>query len=357
MVMSSSIGKLLTLTTFGESHGAALGGILDGFPAGIKIDEDFIRSEMQRRRPGSTKLGTSRNEDDEIRILSGVFNGISTGTSIGFMIENKTQRSADYSAIAHTYRPGHADYTYDMKYGFRDFRGGGRSSGRETSMRVAGGAFAKLFLKEHGIRVDAGVIEVEGIKADFTTWNPPFPGPLCAPECKKKAEMEKAIEKAKADGDSVGGIIECHISGMIAGLGDPVFDKLDATLAHAVMSIGSVKGIEFGSGFESSRKRGSENNDEMKMENGKAVFLSHNAGGILGGISNGDDIVFRVAIKPTPSISKEQHTVTDKGEDTVLSVHGRHDPSILPRAVPVVEAMAALTIADHLLIERAYGRR
>ena len=355
--MSSSIGKLLTLTTFGESHGTALGGIIDGYPSGIEIDEEFIRSEMARRRPGSTELGTQRNEDDIPRILSGVFEGISTGTPIGFMIENKTQRSADYGEIAHKYRPGHADYTYDAKYGIRDYRGGGRSSGRETACRVFGGALAKLILRKEGIRVDAGVIEAGGIKAVDYKWDPPFKGPLYAPENPNLQLMEKAVKDAKMDTDSVGGIIECRISNMIPGLGDPVFDKLDATLSHAVMSIGAVKGIEFGSGFEAARKRGSENNDAMRTENGNIVFLSHNAGGILGGISNGDDIVFRAAIKPTASIAKEQLTVTDELENTTISVHGRHDPAIIPRAVPVIEAMAALVIADHLLIERAYGRR
>ncbi len=355
--MSSSIGKLLTLTTFGESHGVALGGVVDGYPAGIEIDEDFIESEMARRRPGSTTLGTQRSEDDIPRILSGVFNGVSTGTPIGFVIENKTQRSSDYGEIAHKYRPGHADYTYDMKYGIRDYRGGGRSSGRETSCRVFGGALAKLLLRKEGISVNAGVIEAGGIKAVNYSWNPPFKGPLYAPENRNLPDMEKAIRDAKMDTDSVGGIIECRIENMLPGLGDPVFDKLDATLAHAIMSIGAVKGIEFGSGFDAARKKGSENNDAMRAENGKVEFLSHNAGGILGGISNGDDIVFRVAIKPTASIAKEQLTITDTLENTTISVHGRHDPAIVPRAVPVIEAMAALVIADHLLIERAYGRR
>ena len=355
--MSSSFGKLLTLTTFGESHGAALGGVVDGFPAGIEIDEDFITSEMDRRRPGSTTLGTQRNEDDRPRILSGVFKGVSTGTPIGFVIENKTQRSSDYSEIEHKYRPGHADYTYDAKYGIRDFRGGGRSSGRETACRVFGGALAKLMLKQEGIRVDAGVIEAGGVKAVDYVWNPPFPAPMYAPENPNLQAMIKAVHDAKMDTDSVGGIIECRITGMIPGLGDPVFDKLDATLSHAIMSIGAVKGIEFGSGFDAARKKGSENNDQMRINDGKIEFLSHNAGGILGGISNGDDIVFRVAVKPTASIAKEQLTITDSGENTTISVHGRHDSAIVIRAVPVVEAMSALTIADHLLIERAYGRR
>ena len=354
--MSSSIGRILTLTTFGESHGQALGGVVDGFPSGIEIDEDFIASEMARRRPGSTSLGTMRNEDDTPEILSGIFNGLSTGTPIGFVIWNKTQRSADYSEIAHKYRPGHADYTYDAKYGIRDYRGGGRSSGRETCCRVFAGALAKLFLRKYGISVNAGVIEAGGIKAEGYEWNPPFPGPLYAPQNKNLDAMINAIKEAKMETDSVGGIIECRVSGMIPGLGDPVFDKLDATLSHAVMSIGAVRGIEFGSGFAASRKRGSENNDPIRAEDGKPVFLSNNAGGILGGISNGDELVFRVALKPTASIAKEQLTVTDNMENTTIEVHGRHDPAIIPRAVPVVEAMTALTLADHLLFLRAYER-
>ena len=355
--MSSSIGKLLTLTTFGESHGTALGGVVDGFPAGIEIDEDFIRSEMARRRPGSTSLGTQRSEDDEAMILSGVFEGVSTGAPIGFVIWNKTQRSADYSEIAHKYRPGHADYTFDQKYGRRDYRGGGRSSGRETCCRVFAGALAKLLLRSEGIEVNAAVIEAGGIRAEDYEWNPPFPGPLYAPENRNLEKMIKAVQDAKMDTDSVGGIIECRITGMIPGLGDPVFDKLDATLSHAVMSIGAVKGIEFGAGFAAAGRRGSENNDPMRIRDGKPVFLSNNAGGILGGISTGEDIIFRAAVKPTSSIAKEQLTITDTMEETTISVHGRHDPAIIPRAVPVVEAMAALTVADHLMIQRAYGRR
>ena len=354
--MSSTFGKLLKLTTFGESHGAALGGVIDGYPAGIAIDEDFIASEMARRRPGSTSLGTKRSEADSPEILSGIYNGLSTGTSIGFIIRNTSQRSSDYSAIEHVYRPGHAEAAYDMKYGIRDPRGGGRSSGRETACRVFGGALAKLLLARHGIRVDAGVIECGGIRAEDYEWNPPFHVPLAAPDNRNLSAMIKAAEDARNESDSIGGIIECRITGMIPGLGEPVFGKLDAALAHAVMSIGAVKGIEFGSGFSASRMKGSENNDQMRTDGSRIIYLSNNAGGILGGISTGEDIIFRVAVKPTPSIAKEQLTVTDSLEETTISVHGRHDPVILPRAVPVIEAMAALTIADHLLIARAYER-
>lgn len=354
--MPSTIGRILKLTTFGESHGTALGGVVDGFPAGITIDMDFITNEMARRRPGSTKLGTARKEGDEPRILSGIYKGRTTGTPIGFIIENTSQRSSDYSSIEHLYRPGHADLGYDMRYGFRDPRGGGRSSGRETACRVFGGALAKLLLRESGISVDAGVMEVGGIKAEDYVWTPPFPGPLNAPQNRNLERMIEAVEKAKSEGESVGGIIECHATGMIPGLGDPVFDKLDATISHAVMSIGAVKGIEFGAGFAVAGMKGSENNDAMRISDGRIVFLTNNAGGILGGISTGADIIFRVAVKPTPSIAKEQLTVTDSMEESTIEVHGRHDPAIVPRAVSVVEAMTALVIADHLLIKRAYDR-
>ena len=353
---NNTYGRLLRLTTFGESHGPALGGVIDGFPAGIAIDMDFIRSEMARRRPGSTSLGTKRNESDEPEILSGILDGVSTGAPIGFIIRNTSQRSSDYDDIAHTFRPGHADYTYQMKYGIRDPRGGGRSSGRETSCRVFGGALAKLLLRNEGISIDAGVIAVGGTKASGYSWTPPFPPPLYAPECPELKAMEEEIRRAAADGDSIGGLIECRATGMIPGLGEPAAGKLDADLAGAIMSIGAVKGIEFGSGFEGAMHRGSENNDMMRMESGRPVFLSNNAGGILGGISNGNDIIMRIAVKPTPSISTRQLTITDTMEATEITVRGRHDPCIAIRAVPVAEAMAALVIADHLLISRAYER-
>lgn len=354
--MSDSFGKTLTLTTFGESHGPALGGVIDGFPPSVRIDEDFIRSEMARRKPGSTSLGTQRKEDDEVEILSGVYNGMTTGTAIGFIIRNKSQRSADYSAIEHLYRPGHADYTYDAKYGIRDPRGGGRSSGRETACRVFAGALAKLYLREKGIKISAGVVELGGVKAEGYEWNPPFPGPLYAPLNANLDAMIGKAEKAKKDQDSVGGIIECHIDGVPKGIGSPVFDKLDALLAHAMLSIGGIKGIEFGSGFEGARKKGSENNDQMRVVDGKPVFLSNNAGGILGGISNGNTIVFRVAVKPTPSIYREQMTINDRLENSTIKIEGRHDPTIVPRAVSVVEAMSALTILDQYLEESCYGK-
>ena len=351
----NTFGRLIRLTTFGESHGAALGGVLDGFPAGVAVDMDFIMSKMARRRPGSTPLGTKRNESDEPEILSGVLNGVTTGAPIGFIIRNSSQRSSDYDDLKDVFRPGHADYTYHMKYGIRDHRGGGRSSGRETSCRVFGGALCELLLRKDGISIGAGVIAVGKTKASGYSWNPPFPPPLYAPQCPEYEAMEDEIRRAQAESDSVGGIIECRATGMIPGLGEPAAGKLDADLAAAMMSIGAVKGIEFGSGFEGSSKRGSENNDQMMAEDGRAVFLSNNAGGILGGISTGSDIIMRIAVKPTPSIAMPQKTVTTSMENTEISIRGRHDPCIAVRAVTVAEAMAALTIADHLYLARAYA--
>ncbi len=350
----NSTGILYSYATFGESHGEALGCIIDGYPAGVDIEVDFIQSEMDRRKPGSSSLGTKRNEGDKIRILSGVFEGKSTGCPIAVIIENENQHSKDYSDISSLYRPGHADYTFETKYGIRDYRGGGRASGRETAARVIAGAFAKLYLKSFGIRIDAGVIEAAGIKAEDFEWRPPFDGPLYAPRSKNTAKMIEAIDKAREEGDSVGAVIECHIEGVPEGLGNPIFDKLDARLAGAVFSLGAVKGFEIGSGFESARRKGSENNDPMRAIDGKRVFLSNNAGGILGGISNGEDIVFRAAIKPTPSIAKMQQSISNKLENVDIAIKGRHDPCIAPRAVVVVEAIAAAVILDEILIKRAY---
>lgn len=350
----NSTGILFSHTTFGESHGEALGCIIDGYPAGVDIEIDFIQSEMDRRKPGSSSLGTKRNEGDKIRILSGVFEGKSTGCPIAVIIENENQHSKDYSDISSLYRPGHADYTFEAKYGIRDYRGGGRASGRETAARVIAGAFAKLYLKSFGIKIDAGVIEAAGIKAEDFEWMPPFDGPLYTPRSKNTAKMIEAIDKAREEGDSVGAVIECHIEGVPEGLGNPIFDKLDARLAGAVFSLGAVKGFEIGSGFESARRKGSENNDPMRAIDGKRVFLSNNAGGILGGISNGEDIVFRAAIKPTPSIAKMQQSISNKLENVDIAIKGRHDPCIAPRAVVVVEAIAAAVILDEILIKRAY---
>ncbi|MDO4478283.1 MAG: chorismate synthase [Lachnospiraceae bacterium] len=324
----STFGDLFRITTFGESHGKAIGVIVDGCPAGLDLSEAIIQPYLDRRRPGVQSYTTARKESDTAKILSGVFEGKSTGTPIAIILENEDQRSRDYGNIAELFRPGHADLTFDSKYGFRDYRGGGRSSGRETAARVAGGAVALEFLKTLGIEVKAAVTMIGGVPA---------------------AEAEDVLAAAAARGDSLGGIIECRVTGMPAGVGETVFDKLDALLSQAIMSIGAVKGIEFGEGFGASRLSGSNNNDPMRMKDGQIEFLSHHAGGILGGMSSGDEIVFRAAFKPTPSISSVQQTVTRSGEDTDLVIKGRHDVCILPRAVVVVEAMTGLVLADLLL--------
>ena len=348
----NTFGKIFSFTTFGESHGDALGTVIDGMPSGVQVDYDFLLSEMARRRPGQSLISTQRNEADRPRILSGVFEGKTTGTPIAVIVENTDQRSNDYSDLAHTFRPGHADFTYTEKYGNRDYRGGGRSSGRETLGRVIAGAFAKMALHQYGIKVDAAVVGVGEVSCSDYQWNPPFLPPLYAPECKEKEKMIALIEEARRDGDSIGSTVECVIQGVPAGLGSPVFDKLDAVLAHGIVSLGAVKGFEIGSGFMAAKGRGSQNNDEIEIVDGKPHFLTNNAGGILGGISNSDTIVFRSYFKPTPSISLPQKTITDEKEDTVLVVKGRHDPIIGPRAVVVVEAMSAAIILDFLLRKR-----
>ena len=353
----NSFGELFKVTTFGESHGKALGVTIDGMPAGINFDLDFIQSEMNRIRPGGNTLGTARNEGDEIEVISGVFEGVTTGCPITLIIKNTSQKSHDYSQIKDVYRPGHADYTYEAKFNVRDYRGGGRSSGRETSMRVAAGAVAKLLLNQVGIKIKAGTIQIGDIKAETLDFNHEFKNELSCPDEDASAKMIELIKKAKDDLDSIGGVIECHVNGMIAGLGDPCFDKLDALLAHAILSIGACKGFEIGKGFESAKLYGSQNNDQMKMVNGEITYLSNNAGGILGGISNGNEIVFRAAFKPTPSIYKEQETINKNHEDVTIAIKGRHDPCIVPRAVVVVEAMTALVLADRYLVWRAYDAR
>ncbi len=352
----NSFGELFRVTTFGESHGAALGCTIDGMPAGISFDTCFIQSEMDRRRPGANSLGTARNEADQIEVLSGVFEGITTGCPITMVLRNTSQKSKDYSEIMNVYRPGHADYTYQQKFGIRDYRGGGRSSGRETSTRVAAGAAAKLLLREYGIKIKAGTVSIGNVKAENPDFTKDFTNEVSCPDEKAALLMAEEIRRAKDELDSIGGIIECHITGVMAGLGDPCFDKLDALLAHAMLSLGACKGFEVGRGFESATLRGSVNNDAMRMECGKPVFETNNAGGILGGISSGNEIVFRAAFKPTPSIYSKQQTVDKTGNDVTIAIKGRHDPCIVPRAVVVVEAMAALVIADRLLIQRAYGR-
>ncbi len=347
----SVIGNMFTVSTWGESHGKALGVVVDGCPAGLMLEEADIQALLDRRKPGQSKYTTNRKEGDEVQILSGVFEGKTTGTPISMLVWNKDQRSKDYGSIAYTYRPGHADYTFDQKYGFRDYRGGGRSSGRETIGRVAAGAIAIKILKELGIELYAytkaiGPIEIDEAKFEKEQI---LKNQLYMPDAEAAAEAEMFLQKKMEEQDSVGGIIECVIKNMPVGVGNTVFDKLDANLAKAIMSIGAVKGFEIGDGFAAAKSIGSINNDEFCLdENGKIRKKTNHAGGILGGMSDGADIIFRAAIKPTPSIGKQQKTVTQENELVDMKIQGRHDPIIVPRAVVVVEAMAAITIVDLL---------
>ena len=345
----STFGKIFRVTTWGESHGPALGCVIDGCPAGLKLSEEDIQPFMDRRRPGTSAVTTQRNEADKAEILSGVFEGVTTGCPISIMIRNTSQHSSDYGNLADTYRPGHADYCFDKKFGTRDYRGGGRSSGRETAARVAAGAVAIKLLKELGISINAYTAAIGDVHIEKRDLNECSGNVVYMPDAEAAAKAVALIEKCREDKDSVGGIVECIIKGAPAGLGEPVFDKLDAGLGSALFSIGAVKAVDIGDGTEVSRKRGSENNDGMHMENGHVSFDTNHAGGILGGISNGNDIFMRVHFKPTPSIFREQNTVNKSGEDVTLAIKGRHDPVVVPRAVVVVESMAALVIADMLL--------
>lgn len=357
----NSFGQSFRVTTFGESHGEALGCIIDGCPAGMEIDADFIQKQMDRRKPGARQKDssgreifnaavTSRSEADKVEILSGIFEGKSTGTPIAMIIRNTSQKSKDYGNIKDLFRPGHADYTYQMKYGIRDYRGGGRSSGRETSARVAAGAIAQLFLMKNGISIRAYTKKAAGIECSSIDLDEIENNPMRAPDRKASVLMQEKIEEMRRQGNSVGGTVECVISGVPAGLGEPVFDKMDALLAQAMLSIGAVKGIEFGSGFSAADSTGMENNDQMRSG---PSFSSNNAGGILGGISRGDDIRFTLAVKPVPSIFISQKTVDMSMNECDLVIEGRHDVCLCPRIVPVVEAMAAITVADLLLRNRA----
>jgi chorismate synthase len=360
--MSNTFGKIFTLTSFGESHGAAIGGVLDGFPAGINIDLAFVQSELARRRPGNAKLATARQEADEVEILSGIFEGKSTGTSIGFLIRNTTQRSVDYDHLKDIYRPSHADYTYDIKYGIRDHRGGGRSSARETAARVVAGAFAKLALQQYGIDIIAYTSQIGELVIDeslscnrqdsnrLTLNNETLNNSLCCPDPLVAAQMEEYLGKLKQEGDSAGGIVNCLIRNVPAGLGEPVFDKLHARLGSAMLSINAAKGFEYGLGFAFAGKKGSEVNDAFYMRNGAVSTRTNFSGGIQGGISNGQDIDFRVAFKPIATIAKEQQTVNRSGEAVTLAARGRHDPCVIPRVIVVVEAMAAITLLDMMLM-------
>lgn len=347
----SSWGTLFRITTWGESHGPGLGVVIDGCPAGLSLCEDDIQHFLDRRKPGQSEYVTQRKESDTAHIMSGVFEGKTTGTPISIVIYNEDQHSADYSDIALVYRPGHADYTYDAKYGFRDYRGGGRSSGRETVCRVAAGAVAAKLLEQMGITIYAysQCIGGNGIDYDRFDLKERERNPFAMPDAEAARAVGADADAARADCDSMGGIIECVIRNMPVGVGEPVFDKLDANLAKAMLSIGAVKGFEIGDGFMVAELRGSENNDEFYMDKGRVAKRTNHAGGVLGGMSDGSDIVFRAAVKPTPSIASLQNTVTRDGEDTSIAIRGRHDPMIVPRAVVVVEAMAACTVADLLL--------
>ena len=342
----NTFGKKLTLTTFGESHGKALGCILDGVPAGLKIDEEFIQSELDRRKPGKSKLETGRKEDDKVEILSGTFEGVSTGTPIAMIIFNTNQKSRDYDNVKDLFRPGHADFTYFHKYGLRDYRGGGRSSARETAARVAGGAIAKLMLKEIGIEIASGLCEVDGIKAEVQDFEYAKTSKLYALDPSVEKTQEDAILKAKNNHDSVGGVVLTTATGLPIGLGEPLYYKLDAILAEAMMGINAAKAVEIGDGVASAHLKGSQNNDEITL-NG---FSSNHSGGILGGISNGDTLIVKTYFKPTPSIFKEQHTITTKDEELNFKLSGRHDPCVAIRGAVVCEAMMALTLADMTLL-------
>ncbi len=353
----NSFGTILRLTTFGESHGTAIGGVLDGFPAGVLIDEDFVRVQMQRRRPGQSAVTTSRNEADEVQFLSGVFEGRSTGTPIAFVIANSNNRSNDYENLRNTYRPSHADYVYDVKYGVRDHRGGGRSSARETAVRVCAGALAKLALKQKGITVQAYTSQVGCIKLDkpYTEYciAAAEDNVVRCPDADKAASMERLILDVKACGDTVGGVVTCVVKGAPAGLGEPLYNKLSASLAGAMLSINAAKGFDYGLGFDAVTGRGSEQNDIFYNDNGVVRTRTNNSGGVQGGISNGNDIFFRVAFKPVATVLMEQPTVASDGNDTVVKARGRHDPCVVPRAVPVVEAMASLVLLDHYMLQCA----
>ncbi|QOY52043.1 chorismate synthase [Candidatus Sulfurimonas baltica] len=342
----NSFGMKLKFSTFGESHGTAIGCLLDGVPAGLKIDEEFIQSELDRRKPGKSEFETARKEDDKVEILSGVFEGLSTGTPIAMIIYNTNQKSKDYTNIKDVFRPGHADFTYFHKYGIRDYRGGGRSSARETAARVAAGAVAKLMLAELEIEVLSGISEVDGIKSEVYDYEKAKTSIIYALDPEKEQAQKDAILKAKSDHDSVGGVSRVLIKGAPKGLGQPLYYKLDGVLADAMMGINAVKAVEIGDGILSASTLGSKNNDAIRA----GGFESNHSGGILGGISNGEDIVMNVYFKPTPSIFKEQHTVTTENEEVDFSLKGRHDPCVAVRGTVVCEAMAALVIADMLLL-------
>ena len=353
---NNTFGNLFRLTSFGESHGKAIGGGIDGFPAGIVIDMDFIQQELNRRRPGQSAITTARKEADEVEFLSGIYEGVSTGCPIGFAVWNTNQHSNDYDNMKDVYRPSHADYTYTEKYGIRDHRGGGRSSARETIARVVAGALAKLALRQLGIQITAFTSQVGPyiLEKDYTQYDLTRieENSVRCPDQELAAKMADYIYKIKGEGNTIGGVISCVIKGCPIGLGQPVFGKLHAALGNAMLSINAVKGFEYGQGFGSMEQKGSEQNDIFYNENGKIALRTNRSGGIQGGISNGEDIYFRVAFKPVATVLMEQPTVDRLGNETILKARGRHDPCVLPRAVPIVEAMAAMTILDYYLLNK-----
>lgn len=353
----NTIGNIFRLTTFGESHGEAIGGVVDGMPAGIPIDMAFIQQELNRRRPGQSHITTARQEADQVELLSGVFEGKTTGCSIGFIVRNTNQHSGDYDNMRELYRPSHADYTYSYKYGTRDHRGGGRSSARITISRCVAGALAKLVLKQIGVHITAFTSQIGDIsldrdysKYDLTQVDSNI---VRCPDADKAEQMIRLIEEVKAEGDTIGGVITCVIQGCPAGLGEPEFGKLHAMLGAAMLSINAVKGFEYGEGFEGVTARGSEQNDIFVNKEGRITTMTNHSGGIQGGISNGQDIYCRIAFKPVATLLREQKTVDIQGKETTLTAKGRHDPCVLPRAVPIVEAMAAMTILDAYLSDKA----
>ncbi|MBR5532330.1 MAG: chorismate synthase [Bacteroidales bacterium] len=352
----NKFGTLFTLTSFGESHGVAVGGVIDGMPAGIAVDMDFIQSELNRRKPGQSSIVTQRKENDKVEILSGVFEGVTTGTSIGFVVYNTNMKSKDYENLRNIYRPSHADYTYSQHYGVRDHRGGGRSSARETIARVVAGAFAKLALKELGVRITAYTSQVGDIELDRDYKKYDFSlietNAVRCPDVEVAERMSDLIAEVKREGDTIGGVITCVANGVPVGWGEPVFDKLHAKLGSAMLGINAVKGFEYGMGFAGVANRGSQMNDVFVCEDGKVSTLTNNSGGIQGGISNGEDIYFRVAFKPVATLLQPIDTVDVDGNKVSVTAEGRHDPCVLPRAVPVVEAMAAMVLLDSYLISK-----
>ncbi len=352
---ANSFGSLFRVTTFGESHGPAIGAVVDGVPPNLELNETDIQRELDRRRPGQSSVSTPRSESDTVEILSGVFNGRTMGPPVAMLIRNRNQNSTAYDDIKMKFRPGHADYGYTVKYGLRDWRGGGRASGRETACRVAAGAIAKKVLACHGIQITGFAARIGPVAAQGIDYAVIEKNIVRTADAEAADAMIAAIESAKANGNSLGGIVELHVNSVPAGLGDPVFDKLEAVIAHALMSVGAVKGIEFGAGFASAAMSGKEYNDEFFMDGGQVKTRTNNCGGIIGGISTGNRITIRMAIRPTGSISIEQQTVDIQHNATAIETHGRHDPCIVPRVIPVLEAMAAIALADALLQQLAYG--